>query len=115
MKNLKHALAILAATTALAAPVVAMDLGQAMGALNNAKNSGLVGEQVNGYLGVIKNQNGAADVARLINAARKAEYQKLASSNGISLQDVEILAGQKSQRKTAAGQWIQVNGQWRRK
>ena len=90
----------------------ALDLNGAMGALSAAKSSGLVGEQPNGYLGVVKNSGDAAEIARLINAARKAEYQRLAKQNSIQLSDVESMAGKKALEKTPAGQYIQVNGRW---
>ncbi|MDM1707263.1 YdbL family protein [Thiopseudomonas alkaliphila] len=90
----------------------ALDLNGAMGALGAAKSSGLVGEQPNGYLGVVKNSGDAAEIARLINAARKAEYQRLAKQNSIQLSDVESMAGKKALEKTPAGQYIQVNGRW---
>lgn len=99
----------------LSLPVVALDLNQAMSALGDAKTSGLLGEMPNGYLGVVKPEGQAAEIARLINQARRAEYQKLASQNGIALADVEAIAGQKAIDKTPAGQYIQVQGRWLRK
>ena len=90
----------------------ALDLNGAMGALSSAKASGLVGEQPNGYLGVGENSGDAAEIARLINQARKAEYQRLAKQNNIQLSDVESMAGKKALEKTPSGQYIQVNGRW---
>lgn len=93
----------------------AMTLNEAMSGLGAAKQGGLVGEQPNGYLGVVRNEGQAAEIARLINDARRAEYQGLAKQNGIPLTDVETLAGQKALDKTPSGQYIQRNGQWVRK
>lgn len=100
---------------AVSLPLLAMDLQQAMSALGQAKTQGLVGEQPNGYLGVVSPSAQAKEIADLINQARKAEYQKLAAKNGIQLADVEAIAGQKAIEKTEKGQFIQLDGQWQKK
>lgn len=94
---------------------MAMNLNEAMSALPAAKSAGQLGEQPNGYLGVVSNGGDAAEIARQINAARKAEYQKVARDNGVALADVELIAGQKAIDRTPRGQYIQVNGQWTKK
>lgn len=109
----KLGVALLALSLSL--PVMAMSLEQAMSALSGAKSQGLVGEQADGYLGVVKNGGDAAEVAAQINAARRAEYQKVASQSGATLKDVEALAGKKAIERTPSGQYVQVNGQWVRK
>jgi len=98
-----------------AAPVWALDLNGAMSGLPAAKSAGQLGEQPNGYLGVVNNQGNAADIARLINQARKAEYERLAKNNNLQLSDVETMAGKKAIEKTPSGQYIQVNGRWLKK
>jgi len=100
---------------ACALPVLAMDLQQAMQALAPAKAQGLLGEQPNGYLGVVQSSAQANEIATLINQARKAEYQKLAQKNAIALADVEAMAGQKAIEKTSTGQFVLLNGQWQKK
>ncbi|GIZ11238.1 YdbL family protein [Pseudomonas sp. NCCP-436] len=99
----------------LSLPAHALNLNQAMSALSEAKASGQLGEQPNGYLGVITPGGQADEIAQLINQARKAEYQKVAKDNGISLSDVEAIAGKKAIDRTPKGQFIQLNGQWVRK
>jgi uncharacterized protein YdbL (DUF1318 family) len=99
----------------LSLPAAALNLNQAMSALGDAKASGQLGEMPNGYLGVVKGGGQANEIARLINQARRSEYQKLANENGIKLSDVEAIAGQKALDKTPPGQYIQVQGQWQRK
>ncbi|MDH1263496.1 YdbL family protein [Pseudomonas sp. GD03944] len=99
----------------LSLPAMALNLNQAMSALGDAKASGQLGEMPNGYLGVVNSGGQAAEIAELINQARRAEYQKLAIQNGIKLSDVEAIAGQKAIDKTPAGQYIQLQGQWRKK
>lgn len=111
--NRKLGAALLAFCISL--PALAMNLEQAMSALGSAKAQGLVGEQTDGYLGVVKNSGQAADIAAQINAARRAEYQKVASQSGARLGDVESLAGKKAIDRTPSGQYVQVNGQWVRK
>ncbi|MBG3983830.1 YdbL family protein [Pseudomonas aeruginosa] len=106
----KLGIALLALGISLSA--MAMDLGQAMSALGGAKAQGLVGEQADGYLGVVSNSGQAADIAAQINAARRAEYQKVANSSGASLADVEAMAGKKAMERTPAGQYVQVGGKW---
>lgn len=99
----------------LSLPAAALNLNEAMSALGDAKASGQLGEMPNGYLGVVKDGGQAAEIARLINQARRTEYQRLAEQNGIKLADVEAIAGQKALDKTPPGQYIQDQGQWRRK
>jgi uncharacterized protein YdbL (DUF1318 family) len=99
----------------LSLPVLALDLNGAMYALPDAKADGLLGEKPDGYLGVVSNADGADEIARLINAARRAEYQKIATQNQLKLADVEKLAGQKAMDKTPQGQFVQSGGQWVRK
>ncbi|WP_447595035.1 YdbL family protein [Aquipseudomonas campi] len=102
-------------TLCLSLPAMALSLNEAMSALGPAKAAGQLGEQPDGYLGVVSNSGQAGEVARLINQARQAEYQRLAKDNGLQLGDVEALAGQKALEKTPSGQYIQVNGKWVRK
>jgi uncharacterized protein YdbL (DUF1318 family) len=99
----------------LSLPALAMNLSEAMTALGPAKSSGQLGEQPDGYLGVVSSDGQAEEIAKLINQARQAEYQRLARENGLQLGDVEALAGQKALEKTPPGQYIQINGKWLRK
>ena len=65
-------------------------------ALDDAKAAGVVGEKLNGYLGVVSRGAGA-DVQRLvqdINLKRRDRYRKIAQATpGSTLSDVEVLAG----------------------
>ncbi len=96
----------------LTAPAWALSLNQAMGALPEAKAAGVLGERPDGYVGVVTPQGDAADIARLINQARREEYQRLATENGIMLRDVEAIAGKKALQRTSPGEYIQLNGVW---
>lgn len=95
-----------------AIPAYAMTLQQAMTALPQAKAQGIVGEQPNGYLGIVQTSQEAENIARLINEARRSEYQRLARDNGINLADVEAMAGQKAIERTQRGHFILVDGNW---
>lgn len=99
----------------LSLSALALDLSGAMTLLPAAKASGQLGEQTDGYLGVVRSGGQAAEIARLINQARRAEYQRLATQNGIRLSDVEAMAGKKAVEKTPPGQFIRIDGQWRRR
>jgi uncharacterized protein YdbL (DUF1318 family) len=96
-------------------PLMAMDLQQAMSSLGTAKTQGLVGEQPDGYLGVVTKSGSSDEIVKLINDARRAEYQRVAKENAIALPDVEAIAGQKAMEKTPAGQYVQVNKKWMKK
>lgn len=85
--------------------------------LDEAKSQGLVGEQQNGYLGVVNNSS--AEVQSLItevNAQRKAKYFEIANKNGTTLAAVEALAGKKAITETAPGRYFQsASGQWEKR
>lgn len=84
--------------------------------LKTAKTQGLVGETPTGYLAPVKPGNAeAVKLAKTINAQRKQHYQKIAKGNNTPLNAVEQLAGKKAIEKTPAGQFIQINGAWKKK
>jgi uncharacterized protein YdbL (DUF1318 family) len=96
-------------TTLLAGNAFALDL-------RTAKAQGYVGEQANGYLGIVKNAAGVEELVSDINSRRKAEYRDIAQRNGTSLEVVEALAGKKAIEKTPSGQYIRdPSGNWIRK
>ena len=85
--------------------------------LQQAKSDGLIGEQLNGYLGVVSG-DASSDVTALvrdINAKRKAKYESIAQQNSTSLETVELLAGKKAIEKTKAGNYIQTAAGWKKK
>ncbi|MDP2904169.1 MAG: YdbL family protein [Methylovulum sp.] len=90
--------------------VAALDLAQ-------AKSSGLVGEQMNGFLGLVK-PDAPADVKALvldINAQRQVEYQRIAAKNGASAEDVARLTAQKVIGQTASGQFVETASGWQKR
>ena len=86
--------------------------------LQDAKAQGLVGEQPNGYLGLVK-ANAGADVKAMmndVNEQRKKEYQAIARRNNTELKVVEALAGKKAIDRTPPGQYVKLpSGQWVKK
>lgn len=99
----------------MSAPALALSLNEAMAALPAAKAAGQLGEQPDGYLGVVTPGGNAAAIARQINDARRQEYQRLARENTIQLHDVESMAGKKALERTPGGQYIMLNGVWMKK
>ena len=108
-------LASLLLALGLALPAAAMTLNEAMSTLGTAKAAGLLGEKPDGYLGVVESRGDAEAIASQINQARRAEYHRVAKQNGVSVGDVEAIAGKKAIEKTPPGQIIQLNGNWVRK
>jgi len=87
-------------------------------ALDDAKSNGTVGEQANGYLGIVTPPGSEAIRALVldINARRQSQYRSIAQRNDIALDAVELLGAQKALEKTPAGQFIRLaDGSWRRK
>ena len=78
--------------------------------LSTAKAQGLVGEQPDGYLGLVKPDAGGDVKAMMndINSARKNEYQAIAKRNNTDLNVIEKLAGKKAIEKTPAGQFVKL-------
>lgn len=86
--------------------------------LDEAKTQGLVGEQPNGYLGLVSPGASAEAPALVndINQKRRQTYEDIARRNGTNLQAVEMLAGQTAIDKTRPGHFIQLqSGQWVKK
>ena len=84
--------------------------------LTQAKSQGLIGEQANGYIGLIKDSTEAKALIEDINTKRKEAYISLAKKNNLKLQDVEKLAGKKLTKKAVPGEFIQsATGAWVKK
>ena len=98
--------------------IMLLAFGAAAMDLQQAKIAGLVGEQQNGYLGLVAS-HAPADVKQLIkqvNTARRQKYQGIATKNKLTMKQVEALAGGKATKKPRAGHFIQTaNGQWVKK
>lgn len=85
--------------------------------LDQAKRDGLVGERIDGLLGLVL-ESAPSDVVALVaevNAKRTVEYQRIARENNLTFEQVQALAGKKAIEKTASGNFILINGGWQRK
>lgn len=101
-------LALIGATLAIA-PAQAQSL-------DAARAQGLVGEQPNGYLGVVTPAPGIEALVTSINAQRRAAYEGIARDNGVPLAAVEQQAGQNLIDRAAPGTFIMdPSGAWVRK
>lgn len=81
--------------------------------LPEAKQKGLIGEQTNGLLGVVQSSPEVELLVKSINARRLAKYSQIAEKNGMTIEQVSLLAGEKTIKKTLAGQYIKnASGQW---
>jgi len=82
--------------------------------LSDAKQQGLVGERVDGLLGVVETSPETKQLVESINAKRLAKYKQIAEKNAMTVDQVSVLAGEKSIKKTPRGQYIQnASGQWK--
>ncbi|MDX2417451.1 MAG: YdbL family protein [Xanthomonadales bacterium] len=104
--------------TALLVSLLAVSIAVASSPLTQPKADGLIGEQANGYLGLVT-QSAPANVKNLVdetNAKRKAGYQKIAAKQGTVLAEVEKVGGMTAIEKTLKGNYIRdTNGNWRKK
>ena len=101
---------VLAITLLLAFPAFASPLA-------DAKAAEHVGEQADGYLGVVPGAPASAQaLVDQINAGRKSKYAEIASTNETSAAAVAALAGGKLVGHTASGLWYRdSSGKWERK
>ena len=109
MRALRIALGLAAALALGAAPASALDLGE-------AKAKGLLGEQADGYVGVVSGSGEASALASQVNDKRRAEYAEFAKKRGTSVDAVAQLAGQKLVERTPGGQYVRgSDGRWTKK
>jgi len=103
---------------ALLISMMAVSIAAAASPLTQPKADGLIGEQANGYIGLVK-QNVPADVKKLVtdvNAKRRSGYQNIAKKQGTSLAEVERVGGNTAIDKTLRGNYIRdASGTWQKK
>lgn len=81
--------------------------------LQQAKASGWVGEQTNGYLGVVVDSQETQTLVLAVNEKRKKYYLVIAEHNHITLETVAKLAAQKAIQAADTGHIIQTpQGKW---
>ncbi len=84
-------------------------------AYQNARSNGQIGEQVDGYLGVIGNQSPSVDaLTNKINILRKQVYTKTAASQSVTVKTAAFLGGCKNIQRTVPGEKYQApDGSWK--
>lgn len=86
--------------------------------LKTAKAQGWVGEQQDGYLGLVK-ANAPADVKALVaevNGQRKAHFAQIASKTGVTPADAAKVFAKEAAERTEPGNYVQdAGGSWVRK
>jgi len=86
--------------------------------LTQPKAEGLIGEQADGYVGLVT-QNVPANIRKLVdevNAKRRAGYEQIAAKQGTPVSEVEKVGGKTAIEKTLPGNYIRdLNGNWRKK
>ncbi len=104
---------------AIALLAVALSFAPALaGPLEDAKAGGLIGERIDGYLGLV-DSGAPANIKRLIeqiNAEREAKYAEIAQKQGVPVKAVAQIAGEKLVNRAGSGEYVMgANGQWRQK
>ena len=99
--------------------IIGLGIGPVLaGPLEDAKAAGLVGERIDGYLGVV-DSGAPGDVKRLvdqINAERETKYTEIAKKQGVPVKAVAQIAGEKLIGRAGGGEYVMgADGSWRRK
>ena len=115
MSNYKHIFAA-AALVLLSTPAFA-DLAADKATVDAAKAAGKVGEQADGYLGIVAGADGTITAAvNSINAGRRAVYTQTATKSGVSPDAAGQATGAQLIAKTPAGEFIKpLGGGWTKK
>ena len=112
MSNFKHIFAAIALLT-LSTPAFA-DLAADKATVDAAKAAGTVGEQADGYLGVVSNADGAVTAAvNEINAGRRQVYSQTAAKSGVTPDAAGQATGAQLIGKVPSGQYFKpLGGAW---
>ena len=98
----------------LCTPVLALQAEE----IDSAKQAGVVGEQSDGYLGLVR-ADAAAEVKALVdevNSKRRAAYEEVAARNGTPVETVARLAGVKLIERAPPGEYVRDDtGAWKQK
>lgn len=97
---------LLLALPALAAP------------LDDAKRQGLVGERIDGFVGIVVADPTSQTRALVeqINAEREAKYAEIARQRGVPIAAVAQITGEKLIARAAPGEYVAgADGRWRQK
>ena len=83
--------------------------------IEEAKASGFIGEQADGYLGLVS--DGASDAIKAVveatNIRRKEKYEKVSAKNGVPIETVAKMAGNKRITRASPGSFVKgSDGNW---
>ncbi len=86
--------------------------------IETARSSGVIGERIDGYLGVVGSAD--AEIVRKvqdINNRRRALYEKTAGETGTTVQQVARIAGEKqlAERVKSGEFYMDESGSWKKK
>jgi len=115
MSNFKHIFTALALLT-LSTPAFA-DLAADKAVVDAAKAAGHVGEQADGYLGIVAGADGTVTAAvNAINAGRREVYTQTATKSGVSPDAAGQATGAQLIAKVPPGQFFKpLGGAWTKK
>jgi uncharacterized protein len=88
------------------------------GALEDAKAEGLVGERIDGYVGVVDSgaPGSVTSMVKEINAEREAKYAQIAKKQGAPVEAVAQIAGKKLIERAPKGEYVMgADGKWQQK
>ncbi|HEU0161732.1 MAG TPA: YdbL family protein [Rhizomicrobium sp.] len=110
-------IAIAALMLAFAATPALADLAADKAAVEAAKAAGTVGEQGDGYLGIVSSADGTVTAAvNAINAGRADVYAQTAAKSGVTRDAAGQATGAQLIARTPAGQYVKpLGGGWTRK
>ena len=83
--------------------------------LQEGRSNGVFGETENGYIALVQEEASASfqTLMKKINAARRADFTRIAAKNNISIQDAGKIAAQKIIQNLPSGSYYKgPNGQW---
>lgn len=84
--------------------------------LDQARSQGLVGERYDGLIGPVQGGGEVEALVARINAQRMDEYRRIAQQNGVPIQAVQKMAGERLVNGAASGTFVMTpSGQWQRK
>jgi uncharacterized protein len=99
--------------------VAGLGIGPAQaGPLEDAKAEGLVGERIDGYVGVVDSgaPGSVKSLVNQINAEREAKYAEIAKKQGAPVAAVAQIAGTKLIQRAPKGEYVMgANGRWQQK
>lgn len=107
---MKYAIYIAAAAAGLSAASVA---SAASAAIEAAKDACVIGEQADGYLGVIESSKASEELKRDVranNQQRKAIYAEFAERNGLTIEVAAALFAERNVNQAPSGQCVRDEG-----